>query len=175
MRFLWGYNGAARRLVNVMKYHPSPALCKVAGELLANALPSLELGSDFDLVVPIPSSRSNLILRGFNQCDILAEYVAAALEIDLDYLALRHTKKITPQASLSHNERLQNMKNTFAVSSKKIIGKRILIVDDVITTGATTNSAAQALLRGGAAAVGVLALIRSDNWLNFRDKLLSKQ
>ena len=75
-RFIWNYSGKGRDLVKIMKYRPSPALCKVAAKFLVEAYPLLEFNETFDVILAIPSSKKNLRLRGFNQCDILASCLA---------------------------------------------------------------------------------------------------
>ena len=154
-----------------MKYHPSPALCKIAGELLAKAYPYLEFNEAFDFVLAIPSSKKNLRLRGFNQCDILAKCLAKYLSIPFQRKGIIHIKPINSQASLSHHERLSNVNNAFYANPKICFNKNILLIDDVVTTGATSQSAALTLLNSGAKSVSLLSLIRSDTWNGFRGEL----
>jgi ComF family protein len=82
------------------------------------------------------------------------------IPVEKDILARK--KWTAPQTGLGRKERLQNIKNAFAVKdTSKINGKKILLVDDVYTTGATANECAKVLLKGGSKQVDVLTLARA--------------
>ena len=57
-------------------------------------------------------------------------------------------------------ERQRNLAGAFGCRDAKLVGKRVLLVDDVCTTGATLNSCAIALREAGASSVWGLALAR---------------
>lgn len=114
------------------------------------------LGFEYDLVVPVPSSRRG---RGYNVPALMALPVARALGLPLEQEALVRVHKNRPQAGLSLDERLVNVAGAFrAREPGSLEGKRILLVDDVITTGATASACAQALLDAGAQSVFAVAL-----------------
>ena len=67
------------------------------------------------------------------------------------------------QAGKSGAGRQRNVQGAYVCAdgwSKRIEGKRILLVDDVMTTGATVDACAKALIRAGAAAVNVAVIAR---------------
>ena len=178
IRYLWPYGLAAKQLIRIMKYHPSRKLCYFTGQLLAEQLPQLfpahPLAANWDLIIPIPSSRATLIKRGFNQC-LLAlstwKKTPDLRRIPVSTRALQHCGYAAPQASLSGEARLKNVRKAFTASPALVAGKAILLVDDVVTTGATTTAAAKALLAAGAATIDLLALARSETWQEYRFKL----
>jgi ComF family protein len=113
------------------------------------------------VVVPIPLHRSRLRERGFNQALMLAEEVSRQLGVPLCTDLLVRTRATQPQARMSREERLVNLRGAFAaVGSEKLRGAQALLVDDVITTLCTANAAAVALKEAGAAGVVVVAAAR---------------
>jgi predicted amidophosphoribosyltransferase len=59
-------------------------------------------------------------------------------------------------------ERKRNVMGAFEVkSTKKIEGRRLLLIDDVITTGATMEECGKVLLRGGASEVRGISVART--------------
>ena len=60
-------------------------------------------------------------------------------------------------------ERAAEVAGAFAVRPSRagrLVGKRVLLIDDVMTSGATANACAAALLAAGAASVDVLVAAR---------------
>ncbi len=173
-RFLYEYTGSAQALISVMKYRPSLHLAKFCGDLMAQNLFNLFDTPDWDLIIPIPSSRTSLISRGFNQCAIFAKAILKRIQLrnqhtQLSCNMLIHRNNNKPQASLSNEKRLKNVASCFVVKAKpNLAGSSVLLVDDVATTGATSNAAAHLLLEAGAATIDLFTLARSDTWYESR-------
>lgn len=118
--------------------------------------------SEFEAIVPIPLVRAHRLLRGYNQCEYLAKYLAKRL--DKAYLprALKRIGSPVRQSSLKEEDREENVKGTFkAGKAANIEGKKLLVVDDIMTTGATLKEAMTTLKVAGAASVLGLALAKT--------------
>jgi ComF family protein len=115
----------------------------------------------FHLIIPIPLYSAKLRQRGFNQARLLADILAKDFKVPLLTRGLSRIKFTTSQTNLSKYERLNNVKNAFAVKEASFIRKKIiLLVDDVFTTGATVSECAKMLLKAGANKVEILSLAR---------------
>jgi ComF family protein len=155
------YDDTARKLVHRLKYSDRLDLARALGAMMARS--GAELAAEADVVVPVPLHRLRLWWRRFNQSMELARVVAARHGRPCDPTLLFRVKRTAPQVGLSRNQRAENLQGAFRVPDNArphLKGKRVLLVDDVLTTGATANAASRALLRGGAAAVDVLAFAR---------------
>ena len=62
------------------------------------------------------------------------------------------------QASLGRAERIENIKDAFALKDWPSEYKRAIVVDDVMTTGATCSEVAKCLKEGGVENVFVLTV-----------------
>ena len=115
-----------------------------------------------DAVVAIPVTFGHRINRGYDQCALLAKSLAK--RIDREFLGravarIGHPKR---QSSLSEEERVENVKGTFAVRwPEHVRGRTLLLVDDIMTTGATLSECAKTLKAAGAWRVWCLTLARS--------------
>jgi ComF family protein len=131
-----------------------------------------------DLVVPIPLHKRRLRWRGFNQSELLANYISENLTPGMEIPVLNdiliRKKHTTPQMQVKkYSERKENIKDAFEIypvksaggsaeKFKRIKNKNILLVDDVATTGATLNECAKTLKQSGAKKVFALVLARQE-------------
>lgn len=100
------------------------------------------------VVIPIPISKKRYQERGFNQAELIAEYIAKKIDAPLVANALIKIKDSPKQSEAkSWDERLKNIEGCFAVVKPELIaGKNIILVDDVFTSGATMNEAIKNLI-----------------------------
>jgi ComF family protein len=148
-----------RRAVHQLKYGQFKALAAPLGQLLAQYLEARPVAAD--VLVPVPLHSRRLRERGYNQSALLAAEVGklSGLPVVSDSLVrLRHTKAQVKTADAG--ERQRNLAGAFGCRDAKLVGKRVLLVDDVCTTGSTLDSCAIALRRTGASSVWGLALAR---------------
>jgi ComF family protein len=171
IRFVWEYDSLVRDLIRTIKYRPSVSLARLTGKLLCDATPQLFQRTNWDLIIPVPSSQAMFRKRLFHPCIELARPVAQTLKIPL-INAIKHNNKRAPQASLSHKERLKRLEKIFRLAKRfNVHDKRILLIEDVITTGATIAAATSILKQAGASRVDVLAVARTRVWSRFRSQL----
>jgi ComF family protein len=149
-------------LIGQFKFQQDPGLARTFAQMMRSAPwiePALEAA---DYVIPIPLSSQRLKSRGYNQSLVLA------LELDrrktVSRLLLR-IKDTPPQSTLHRDERMESVKNAFAIDplrSAQLQGKKVVLLDDVMTSGASMHSAARALRQAGAAHITAMVFARTD-------------
>jgi ComF family protein len=125
-----------------------------AGEFLGSRLAAMVAGDPrsrhIQIVVPVPLHPTRLRERGFNQSEMLARLVGAALNVPVEPRMLRRTRNTPTQTALDYESRRKNVAGAFRVGDAPIDGQNVLLVDDVSTTGATISECADALHEAGA-------------------------
>lgn len=149
--FAHHYHGPAGGMVRSLKYRGVKLLTEEMGADVAKAAESLRMENIAAVTcVPMHIHRKNM--RGFNHAELLAR--AAADNMNLPYAELLYRTRNAPQqARLDRKQRLQNLKDVFAVRAEAldaVKGANILLIDDVMTTGATAMRCSEALRRAGA-------------------------
>jgi ComF family protein len=138
-----------------VKFHNHINSAKIMGQMLNEHLKHT-LWLNIDLICPMPIHSKRLRERGYNQADLICEFIDYATDPKL-CRALTRVRYTQAQTELNKKERQNNMKQAFACNNT-VKGKTVLLVDDVITTGHTANAAAQALLDAGATTVYLAAV-----------------
>ncbi len=156
------YETVLMDVIHKFKYGGKTSVGQKLGKLMAEFVyPAFNI-MDYSLIIPVPLHPRRLRQRGFNQAVILAGEISRHFSMSLDFLSLKRVVFTESQASLGKEKRASNVKAAFAVADAgKVMGQKIILVDDVITTGSTVNECARALLKNKAEEVAVLTLARA--------------
>lgn len=153
------YNRFIRDSIHGFKFEREPYLYKAFGEILLLTIEELRLDKKIDAIAFVPIHKKKEALRGYNQSELLATFVANNLDIPLLKNHLLKTKFTIDQNKLDKVERRNNLKNSFkAINIKDFKDKEILLIDDIITTGSTMEECAKILKESGAKSIYGLAL-----------------
>ena len=144
-----GYSNISRQL----KYHGDIPTGRCFGRMLGEKIAVAEHFKDVDAVIPIPLHWTRKWSRGYNQAEILASEVAAAIGAPLRTDILERRRRTRTQTKLTIEGKAANVKGAFRVrahirqslnsNTKKadapVISdlKHLLIIDDIFTTGST--------------------------------------
>jgi len=158
-RSLGPFNHRYQTLIHSLKYERMTNLAAKLGEKLVFLLRGEPRFAPAQGIVPVPLHPTKLRERGYNQSLLLAQEISQRSGLPLIADGLLRVKQTKSQTKLTFEERVENVKGAFKVSSReRIEGKRLILVDDVFTTGSTLNSCAEALIKGGAKEVYGLTL-----------------
>lgn len=155
------YNDASRKLVLALKHGGRIALAPLLARLISAQLPK-EVGPGW-LAVPVPLHRWRLWSRGFNQSALLARELAALTGVEVGVDALIRRKHTPMLGGLGRAARARTLSGAFAPGKgweRRLLGAKVLLVDDVLTSGATTDACLSVLRRAGAEAVMITCFAR---------------
>lgn len=146
-------NPALKKTIHYFKYKNLISLDKILGQLLLDTLLS-HINKDYKenlIFSPIPLHINKLKFRGYNQSNLLAEYLQKNILHSELFLNLHRIKNNSPQMSIDNKkEREKNVIDIFqCLPNKSYIGKDIILIDDVTTTLSTLDEAAKALNKAG--------------------------
>lgn len=140
----FNYIGPPATIVKKMKYGCQPHLAKGAGAFLIAQFERMDWSLP-DAIMPVPITFFHWLERGFNQSVLLANELAAALQIPV-WNALQRTGASVSQAGLTLEQRKLLEKKQFKLKGNyPIEDKNILLLDDVMTSGTTLQRCAEVI------------------------------
>lgn len=153
------YHWPIEQLLKNLKFHQQPFIARIIADLMFQQLENLPW-SKLDRIASIPLHTSRELDRGYNQSQVITEFLNRKLSVT-PFAGLERVKKTQPQTELNRRQRKQNLNGAFNCR-QDISGQTILLIDDVLTTGTTINQASKVLKESGASEVYVaVAAIRS--------------
>lgn len=145
--FLFTKDSKVQNLLHSLKYDGRWQIGVELGRKFGWMLRSSRSFSHPDVIVPVPLHFRKEWERGYNQSAMFAEGLSASMGITSFTNALERTAYTETQTHKSRIERLENVRDVFAVRQKDdLMGKHVLLVDDVLTTGSTLESCALKIL-----------------------------
>ncbi|WP_236172667.1 ComF family protein [Pseudomonas pseudonitroreducens] len=151
-------------LVTRFKHQANAPLGRLLGQLLErHLLHAYEEGLPRpDRLIPVPLSRRRERQRGFNQAQLLADWLATPLGLPVDNRLVLRTQDTPAQQGLDAATRKRNLRRAFTLTEGAAVESlHLALVDDVLTTGATAERIARLLRRAGARRVDVYCLART--------------
>lgn len=154
----------AQKILHQIKYNGNEHLAITMGRQLGLRLAESGLYDDVDLLMPVALHRRKERRRGYNQSLRICEGIAQTFPRPICSDNLIRTRHTESQTSKNRIQRLENMKNVFALRDEKSLeGKHVLIIDDVITTGATVEACWTALSKVNGLRISIAALAVSGD------------
>lgn len=156
------YNRYIREKIHSFKFEGKSYLYKPFGEILLSTIKEKGLEEKIDAIICVPIHRRKKAFRGYNQSELLGDYVAKKLDVPILKNHLLKVKWTKDQNKLGKIERLSNLRDSFKTANiKDIKGKEILLIDDIITTGTTLKECSKSLIDSGAKKIYGLAITSS--------------
>lgn len=150
------YNSFARELIHQFKFNDKSYLYKPIAYMMQQTI-TVESLEGFDLIIPVPIHWRKEAIRGYNQSQLLAEEISIRTGIPIDKKSLVKSTWTKEQNRLTKYQREENLKGSFSIKNgARILGKRILLIDDIYTTGNTLKACARQLKKAGAMEVNGL-------------------
>ena len=116
------------------------------------------------LLIPIPLHWSRRNWRGYNQSELLAQYICHIHNFALKTNILKRRFQWRHQAEMDdRTQRINNSRDTFYIKTGQgalLKDKTVILVDDVATTGSTLDEASRLLKKYGVKKVIALVLAR---------------
>ncbi|GAB4218641.1 MAG: ComF family protein [Candidatus Microgenomates bacterium] len=151
------YNDFLKKIIKNIKYRYAKEILKELFKIIkVENIGFLELYKNIKdeiFIQPIPLHKSRFNERGFNQAQIITDYLSGFIDYPaVDYL--ERVKQTKNQAEIKDKyKRFQNVRGAFRLRKNIDLGliknKRVILVDDVITTGHTVNEAAKIFKKAG--------------------------
>jgi predicted amidophosphoribosyltransferase len=152
----------ADTIVHQLKYRGWPGLAEPVGAAMARIrLPAIV--RDANLCVPVPTTRSRLRSRGYNQAALIASAFAERTGRKVCN-ALSREGHTGTQTALQPVARRANVAGAFRYVPElaaAVRGAAVLLIDDVLTTGATAAACAAALAEAGASRTALITFARA--------------
>ncbi len=149
------YNEQTKGTILGIKYRNEKYLAKFFARFMFDTLK--DWGIEVDVIIPVPTTKTRLKERGYNQAELISEELAKLAGVPVLAKAVTKKDEVQKQKGLTFRERQENIKGAFSLDRRCILNfKNILIVDDIFTTGATANELSKEIRKGSPARIYVL-------------------
>ncbi len=155
-------DGPSRAILLKMKTSKIPEIVSHLTDKMAEALKANGIKENF-IITYVPRAPYKKRLEGIDQSKVLSYALAEKINAPIFDLILCQNRR-KEQKELEYTERDIYAKTRYSLvlgAEEKLIGKRVILIDDIITSGATAKICMGLLLEAGADEVNCLFAGRS--------------
>lgn len=131
------YANNLQKLIRGIKYHNQKELAVPLANFMYEYWSRFDNQNENFVIIPVPLHKNRYKKRGYNHMELIGEELSKLTGYPICTDLLERIKDTKPQYGLKFYERMENMKNAFAVNVQNYSGERILLIDDILTTGST--------------------------------------
>ena len=157
-RSLWLHKGVVAQSLYRFKYCKRIVNGKFYAQELVRRYAQQVKRWEIEEIIPVPVHKKRLAKRGFNQSEVIAEYISEYLRIPMNATVVERSVHTKPQKQVSGKKRRQNLRDAFRVTKGAKVAKHVLVIDDIYTTGSTLEELARTLRNAGARKVCFLTI-----------------
>jgi competence protein ComFC len=140
------YTGVNKQAVRVLKFGAKRHMAHPIARQIAELLPVLPADT---IITNVPTAPLRVRQRGFDHTKLIARQVAKLTKQRYQPLLLKTNSN--RQVGASRDQRTKQAQGAYElISVNKVVGKRILLIDDVVTSGATLSECVKVLHAAGA-------------------------
>lgn len=151
------YGKLEKEVIHRLKYRNGKNFVQIITEDVINKTKNHSFSNY--VICPIPLHNKRLMIRGYNQVELIAKAMSEDLKLETRNLLIR-VKNTKPQNKLKRKERIDNLKEAFSINNKGTIPEKVLLLDDLTTSGSTFREATKVLKENGVKKVLCLAFAR---------------
>lgn len=137
------YRDSAQDIVKLVKYGFAYRYIGLMARLIALRFPDFPQKNNIECLIPIPLHRRRQGWRGFNQAQLLAEYLGKLWTVPVDSRSLIRQSYARSQASQDRDGR-KKISHSFQLT-RPLRHQKVCLIDDVVTTGSTLRACREAI------------------------------
>lgn len=147
--YIFTPHNQSANIIYKLKYKHRRDIGFALGEMMAEEFMGDGFFRGVDVIVPVPLTWKRKRERGYNQSLEIARGIAQVTGICIESHAIKRTHFNLSQTQMSHEERMKNVENAFALDKRAglLEHKHVLLVDDVVTTGSTISAVGRELMK----------------------------
>ncbi|MFA5011013.1 MAG: phosphoribosyltransferase family protein [Ignavibacteria bacterium] len=162
-KYAFRHESGIQSLIHYLKYRGFTKIGTFLGNIIGTELKLhyTEKLKEYTYLLPVPLYSGKLRERGFNQSMFICKGIVEVLPMEILNENIIRVKNTKSQTGLSFEERIENVKDAFALNPKlknSELNNGILVVDDVITTGSTIKEVIRLLKQETSVSVGAVSI-----------------
>lgn len=151
-----------QNIIHLYKYSYIEKLSEHLSKLIIDYYSQIKNKLDNPIIIPVPLHQKRLLVRCFNQSDLIAHNFCQKFKYQLKNNLIARVKYTKQQAKLNKKGRIENIKGAFEILDKSFIqSKNFIIIDDLYTTGSTVTGIAKLLKDNGASDIWCLVIAKN--------------
>ncbi len=164
--YFFEYEGFIRKAILDYKFNNKAYIYKSFIKFIIKNKKFMEILKSYDIIIPVPISKSRYKKRGYNQSLLLSKELvnlynrnSSSNILQVNKKCLYKIKNTIEQSKLNKEQRERNVQEVYMLKNKQIItNKNILLVDDIYTTGNTIKECSRMIKNAKPNKIGVLTI-----------------